>query len=91
MFLKVKECRRVLFQEILKAPYSSQAVNGVYMYPNTQCKNENQGQGVSYGYRYMRQSCTLDFSSYNKFQYLLEQHNSNLRECLCKSGPVDFA
>ena len=50
MFLKVKECRRVLFQEILKAPYSSQAVNGVYMYPNTQCKNENQGQGVSKDY-----------------------------------------
>ena len=47
MFLKVKEYRRVLFQEILGAPYSSQAVNGVYMYPNTQCKNENQGQGVS--------------------------------------------
>ena len=36
----------MLFQEILKSPYGSQAVNGVYMYANTQCKNENQGQGV---------------------------------------------
>ena len=44
MFLKVKECRRVLFQEILKPPYSNEAVNGVYMYPNTQCKNETKGK-----------------------------------------------
>ena len=36
----------MLFQEILKSPYGSQAVNGVYMYANTQCKNENQGQRV---------------------------------------------
>ena len=47
MFLKEKEYQRVLFQEVLKSPYSSQTVNGLYMYPNTQCKNENQGQGVS--------------------------------------------
>ena len=30
----------MLFQKILNSPYSSQAVNGVYKYPNTQCKNE---------------------------------------------------
>ena len=37
----------MLFKEILKSPCGSQAVNGVYMYPNTQYKNENHGQGVS--------------------------------------------
>ena len=31
-----------------KSPHDSQAVNGVYIYPNTQSKNENQGQGVSW-------------------------------------------
>ena len=35
----------MLFQEILQPSYGSQVVNSVYMYPNTQCKNENQGQG----------------------------------------------
>ena len=48
----------MLFQEIFKSPYGSQAVNGVYMYPYTQCKDENQGQGVCQDYRYMRQLCT---------------------------------
>ena len=37
----------MLSQEILKSPCGSQAVDGVYMYPNTQYKNKNQGQGVS--------------------------------------------
>ena len=46
-FLKVKEYWHVLSQEILKSSFASQAVNGVYMYPNTQYKNKNQGQGVS--------------------------------------------
>ena len=44
MFLKVKECQRVLFLEILRAPYRNQGVNGVYMYSNTQCKNETKGK-----------------------------------------------
>ena len=70
----------MLFQEMLNSPSSSQAVNGVYKYPNTQCKNENHGQGVSKDYRYMRQLCTRNFSSCSKYQYLLEQHSSNLSE-----------
>ena len=39
----INSYRHVLFQEILNSPYSSKAVNGVYKYPNTQSKNENQG------------------------------------------------
>ena len=34
----------MLFKEILKSPCGSQAVNGVYMYPNTQYKNETMGK-----------------------------------------------
>ena len=72
--------QKILFQEILNSPYSSQAVNGVHMYPNTQCENENQGQGFSYDYRYMRQLCARNFSSCSKYQYLLEQNDLNFSE-----------
>ena len=74
------DIQEILFQEILNSPYSSQAVNGVHMYPNTQCENENQGQGFSYDYRYMRQLCAQNFSSCSEYQYLLEQNDLNFSE-----------
>ena len=65
----------MLFQQLLKSSYGSQAVNGVYMHLNTQCKNENQGQGsrVTQDYRYMRQLSKRNFSSCSQNQYLLRQ------------------
>ena len=62
MFLGVMECQHVLFQEILKAPYSNQAVNGVYMYHNKQCENETKGKELIY----RQNSCIscLDCCSY---------------------------
>ena len=47
-FLRVQEYRHVLFQEIMNSPYSSQAANGVYTYPNTQCKNGQNSHTAPY-------------------------------------------
>ena len=81
-FLKQRnvDIQKILFQEILNSPYGSLAVNGVHIYPNTQCENENQGQGFSYDYRYMRQLCARNFSSCSEYQYLLEQNDLNFSE-----------
>ena len=81
----------MLFQQLLKSSYGSQAVNGVYMHLNTQCKNVNQGQGsrVTQDYRYMRQLSKRNFSSCSQNQYQLRQQNSNFFEVKQKDHKVN--
>ena len=49
----------MLSQEILKSPCGSQAVNGVYMYPNAQYKNEKEEATVVHSRFFQLQSISI--------------------------------